>query len=109
MPIDIPGHDEQPSTPETVGQRVWDILTRFDPARVTAAQNITHAQERQKQRYDVTVQPRPFDIGEKVLLREASYKTDTTRSWNLIGTVLITSTTPSKTGHTGYASLLGNS
>jgi len=71
MPIDIPGHDEQPSTPETVEQRVWNILTRFDPARVTAAQNITRAQERQKQRYDVTVQPRPFDIGEKVLLRRS--------------------------------------
>lgn len=71
MPIDLPGLDDQPPPPETVEQRVLHILNRFDPAHVTAAQNVTRAQERQKQRYDTSVQARPFDIGDKVLLRRS--------------------------------------
>jgi hypothetical protein len=67
-PIDLAYPPYKPVGAQTIHKRVYDNAAHLDSARASVLAKVQKAQEKQKVRYDDTIRPQTFHIGDKVLL-----------------------------------------
>ena len=67
-------------------ERIGQFLRWLEPNRLQTTENIKQAQAKQKRQYDDHITPRPFEIGDKVLVRcsklETSHSAKFESMWN---------------------------
>ena len=76
LPVDLEWELPGPAdNPRNIEERIGQILRWLEPNRLQTTENIKQAQERQKRHHDDHITPRPFEIGDKVLVRRSKLET----------------------------------
>jgi len=77
LPIDLQWDIPVQGTtaPMTLQQRGYQMLSKLEPDRMAARDNIKKAQDRQQRNHDLRITPYTFQIGERVLLERSHLKT----------------------------------
>ena len=75
LPLDLEWKTDQEPSVHTDLERIYQILTKLEPAQQNALQQIQVAQQKQKDQYDSKIREQTFQIGDKVLLQRSNLLT----------------------------------